>query len=103
MPSKKRSITMTETAASAIRPERHARPVDSAAFGVIQKPLSTWERIYNIGAVRKLAILLALAAIWEIYARLLHNPLLFPTFSVTVQAFADAVISGELPGKAWTS
>ena len=94
---------MTEATAPVIRPERHARPVDAATFGVVEKPLSTWEKIYNVGAVRKLAILLLLALIWEVYARWLNNPLLFPTFGVTVQAFAEAVMSGELPGKAWTS
>jgi NitT/TauT family transport system permease protein len=87
----------------AARPEILHRPVDSSAFGVVEKPLSAWERIGNVGAARKLAILFALALIWELYARWLDNPLLVPTFGATVQAFADAVLSGELPKKAWTS
>jgi NitT/TauT family transport system permease protein len=86
-----------------LRPERYGQPIPAAAFGVVEKPLSTWERIYNVGAVRKSAILVLLACIWEIYARWLNNPLLFPTFGVTVAAFAEAIASGELPGKAWTS
>ena len=90
-------------AASAVRPEVCRQPVDATAFGVVLQPLSRWERIANVGAVRKLAILLVLASISELYARWLNNPLLFPTFGVTVQAFAEAVLSGELPGKAWTS
>ena len=94
---------MIDATASFDRPERHGRPVPAAAFGVVEKPLSGWERIANVGAVRKLAILLVLALIWELYARWLDNPLLFPTFGVTVQAFAQSVLSGELPGKAWTS
>jgi NitT/TauT family transport system permease protein len=94
---------MTDTCASFERPERAGQPVPTAAFGVVEKPLSGWERIANVGAVRKLAILLLLALAWELYARWLNNPLLFPTFGVTVQAFAKAVASGELPGKAWTS
>jgi len=94
---------MTQAAATMPRPERHARPIDPSAFGVVEKPLSVWERIYNVGAVRKLAILLLLALAWELYARWLNNPLLFPTFGVTVQAFVDAIISGELLRKAWTS
>jgi NitT/TauT family transport system permease protein len=53
--------------------------------------------------VRKLAILVLLAAAWEIYARWLHNDLLFPTFSATLQAFVQAMVSGGLLGKAWTS
>ena len=31
---------MTDATAPMIRPERHARPIDSAAFGVVEKPLS---------------------------------------------------------------
>ena len=27
--------------------------IDSAQFGVVEKPLSTWERVYNQAAVRK--------------------------------------------------
>jgi NitT/TauT family transport system permease protein len=94
---------MTDASASFDRPERHGQPIPAAQFGVVAKPLSGWERIGNVGALRKLAILLLLALAWELYARWLDNPLLFPTFGVTVQAFAQAVLSGELPGKAWTS
>ena len=79
---------MTDAPAATDRPERHGEPIASSAFGVIEKPLSTWERIGNVGALRKLAILAVLALIWELYARWLDNPLLFPTFGVTVQAFA---------------
>jgi NitT/TauT family transport system permease protein len=92
---------MTETAV--LRPERHGNPVDTAQFGVIEKPLSTFERIYNLAAVRKIAILVVLAAAWEIYARTLNNALLFPTFSATVEAFVDGVVHGTLLVKAWTS
>ena len=59
---------MTDATAPIIRPERHACPIDSAAFGVVEKPLSTWEKIYNIGAVRKLAILCLLALIFALAA-----------------------------------
>jgi NitT/TauT family transport system permease protein len=52
-------------------------------FGVVQKPLTIWERIYSQGWLRKSVLLLALALIWEVYARQLDNPLLFPTFSAT--------------------
>jgi NitT/TauT family transport system permease protein len=94
---------MTDATASFERPERTGQPVPAAAFGVVEKPLSGWERITNIGAVRKLAILVLLALAWELYARWLNNPLLFPTFGVTVRAFLEAVLTGELPGRAWTS
>src|SRR5476651_2026939 len=85
------------------RPEIIREPVDSRTFGVVQKPLSAWERIYNQGAVRKAFILVALAVIWEIYARILNNALLFPTFGATVEAFWEAISSGVLPARAWFS
>jgi NitT/TauT family transport system permease protein len=89
--------------ASAGRAERYRQPVDPAAFGIVEKPLSGWERLANVGAVRKLALLVVLAALWEGYARWLDNPLLLPAFSATIAAFVDAVASGQLPDRAWTS
>ena len=93
---------MSEHAAG-VRPEVLREPVDSTAFGVVEKPLSAWEKLVNIGAARKLALLIALALIWEGYARLLNNPLLLPTLSATLTAFIEAVGSGVLPTRAATS
>ena len=89
--------------APAPRPEHYRQPTDAAAFGVVQKPLSAWERLCNIGAVRKLALLVLLALLWEVYARWLNNPLLFPTFGATIAAFVDAIASGVLPARAGKS
>ena len=60
-------------------------------------PLSVAQRIYGIGAVRKTAILVLLALAWELYARILGNPLVFPTFAATLAALFDGLVSGELP------
>src|ERR1700694_5378446 len=86
-----------------LRPEIYRDQVDSSSFGVVEKPLSTWERIYNQSAVRKVFILIMLAVFWEIYARLLNNALLLPTFTSTIDAFVEALFRGCLLGKAWTS
>ena len=94
---------MDESAATLRRPEILREPVTSGAFGVVEKPLSAWERIANLGYVRKLVILVALAAVWEVYARWLNNPLLFPTFSSTFEAFIDGLFGGPLFAKAVTS
>jgi NitT/TauT family transport system permease protein len=48
-------------------------------------------------------VLILLAVIWEIYARLLDNQLLFPTFVDTVKAFVEGIATGGLLGKAWFS
>ena len=85
------------------RPEIVREPVSSGAFGIVEKPLSTWERITNVGAVRKFALLVVLAVVWETYARALNNPLLFPTFSATVEAFFNGLFGGDLFTKALTS
>jgi NitT/TauT family transport system permease protein len=85
------------------RPEVLREPETAGAFGVVEKPLSAWERITNVGAVRKGFLLLLLALAWELYARVLNNPLLFPTFTATVTAFAHGIASGELLQKSATS
>ena len=85
------------------RPERLATTVNASEFAIASKPLSTFETIVNNTLLRKIAILIVLAAIWEIYGRRLNNQLLVPTFSATVQAFFAAIVSGELLPKVWVS
>ncbi len=85
------------------RPAIDRKPVDSASFGVVEKPLSRFERLYNLGGVRKAVLLVVLALVWEIGARILNNELLFPTFLATNKAFFEGVASGVLPLKVWTS
>jgi NitT/TauT family transport system permease protein len=50
---------------------------------------------------RKTILLVVLAAIWEIYARVLDNSLLFPTFTETVKALLSSLASGALPRALW--
>jgi NitT/TauT family transport system permease protein len=85
------------------RPERLATTVDASEFAIATKPLSTWETVANNTVLRKVLILLVLAAIWELYARHLNNQLLVPTFSATVIAFVTAVFSGGLLHMVWAS
>lgn len=77
--------------------------VQEHQFGVVNKPLTTWERIYGNGLVRKAAILVVLAAIWQAYAMYLDNALVMPTFLDTVKAFVQRIESGELLRKSWVS
>lgn len=76
---------------------------DASASGVVEKPLTPWERIYNISALRKICILLALAALWQAYAMWLGKSLLFPTFGATVAAFWQGIEGGELLQRTWNS
>jgi NitT/TauT family transport system permease protein len=41
--------------------------------------------------------------LWEVYARILDNPLLFPTASATITAFYEGMVKGQLLGRAWFS
>jgi len=88
--------------AAGARPD-YIREQLETTFGVVQKPLTKWEIVYNRGVVRKAVLLVLMAVVWEIYARVLDNALLFPTFGATVQAFWTGIASGGLPGKAWYS
>jgi NitT/TauT family transport system permease protein len=89
--------------ASAQRPEFVRDQVPEHDFGVVNKPLTTWERIYGNGIVRKLFILVLLAAAWQAYAVYLNNNLILPTFLDTMRVFVQRIGSGELLVKSWVS
>jgi len=79
------------------------RDVETSAYGVVEKPLTTSEKIFNNAAVRKGILLVLLAAIWQVYASALENPLLFPKFSDTISAFYDNIKNGVLLQRGWFS
>jgi NitT/TauT family transport system permease protein len=85
------------------RPEIFAEPLPASSLGVVEQPLSPWERLASQGWLRKLAVLFVLILIWEIYGRVLDNPLLFPPFTATLKAFASGIVSGEILNKVYTS
>ena len=81
------------------RPEYMRDTVASRDFGVVEKPLTVWQRLANQGWLRKAIILTVIASAWELYARNLNNPLLVPTFTATLEAFQAAIASGDIPQK----
>src|SRR5262245_38276412 len=81
------------------RPEYMRETVAGSGIGVVQKPLTLWQRLGQQAWLRKLLILALIALAWELYARRLNNPLLVPTFSATVEAFAAGIRSGDIPVK----
>jgi NitT/TauT family transport system permease protein len=87
----------------AIRPEIIQAARGPQDFGVVEKRLTPFERMYNQVWLRKTFLVVLLAIIWEVYARNLDNELLVPTFSATVSAWWGAVSSGVLPERAWAS
>lgn len=78
------------------RPEIYREPLSQKQFGIVEKPLSAFERIYDLSWLRKLFVLVVIAALWEGYARWLDNELLVPTFSATVDALIDVAVSGVI-------
>lgn len=74
-----------------------------AATEILEKELTTLERLWNVGFVRKLAIILALALAWELYGRWLDNPLIFPTLTDTLGALWANIANGILPARVWAS
>jgi NitT/TauT family transport system permease protein len=86
-----------------VRAEFENTTVDAARIGEVARPLSVWERVTNIDWVRRVMILIVLAAIWEAYARYINNTLMFPTFTETMQALWDATVLGPLLDRVFTS
>ena len=71
--------------------------------GEAERRLGLAELAWQSGFVRKAAIILFLAAVWEVYGRTLDNPLLFPTLLDTLATMADRVRDGTIPLRAWAS
>lgn len=72
-------------------------------YAVQQAPRSRWAKLWDSAGVRKSMLLLALVLLWELYARALGNPLLFPTFSATAAAWFSSMAAGEIPLAAMTT
>src|SRR5258705_11074564 len=85
-------ILLRDTAAAAA-----AVPVE------VERKLSVLEMLWNDGFVRKAAIIVFLALVWEGYGSFLDNPLLFPTFHDTILTMFDKVRDGTIPLRAWAS
>ena len=85
------------------RPERTYDVIAFSGVGEVERPIPTWERIWNRGWVRKTLLIALLCIIWQVYSTYLDNELLFPTFSDTMRAFWANIVNGVLPNRAWSS
>jgi sulfonate transport system permease protein len=81
----------------------HSETLGPEKFGIIQKPLTLAEKIYNQTWLRKVFIIVVLAAGWQLYGLWLDNPLLVPTFSDTVRALVADIANGTIPDRALSS
>jgi NitT/TauT family transport system permease protein len=60
-------------------------------------PTYSWRtRLWRQSWLRKTVILIAIAVLWELLARWQDNDLLLPTFTATVRALIEGLLSGEL-------
>ena len=87
---------MIEIGVNRDRSEIFRETVAADALGIVEQPLTVWERAWNNPALRKVVLLLVLASVWELYARWLNNPLLVPSFSATLTALWEGVTAGPL-------
>ena len=96
---------MSETTLSAhVRPEFENRNLGDAKEVVVERALTLTERIANINAVRKLTILLGLIVAWQAYTVIAApEPLLFPSFTATMEAMWRSLADGTLFQKVWIS
>lgn len=76
---------------------------DAARKVVLVRELPLIQRLWGNAFLRKTLIILLLALAWEVYGRVLDNPLLFPTLSDTIGAFFGRIADGVLVDRAWTS
>lgn len=96
-------MLQSQTLPPSERPNIYCETLGPEQFGIIQKPLTVFERVYNQVWLRKIGILIFLAVGWELYGRWLDNPLLVPPFSAAVQALWHDLASGVIPARAWAS
>ena len=72
----------TITGSNQARPEIFNEQLQKVAE-IQAAPQGVLKRLYAFGALRKIIILIMLVLAWEIYALVLNNPLIFPTFTAT--------------------
>src|SRR5437879_4757319 len=85
------------------RPERVIELGDLGTVGDVARPLSPAERILQITAVRRMIVLAVFALMWQLGAMYIGNSLLFPTLGETLDALSDAIVSGPLIERTFTS
>jgi len=85
------------------RPDFERDPIDASDIGEVEGSLAFSERLINNDAARRLAILIVLGLIWELYARWIDNPLILPTLGSTLTTFFHDLMSGVLIDRIATS
>ncbi|MDR0721285.1 MAG: ABC transporter permease subunit [Treponema sp.] len=69
----------------------------------IKIKLSVYEKLYQMGAVRKSVLLVLMVLLWQIYGVHLDNPLMVPSFSDTLIGLVRVIKSGDILFRTATS
>ncbi|MGE8365502.1 ABC transporter permease [Cupriavidus sp.] len=94
--------TSSVSATTVVRAE-YERKLEPFTALPVARALPWPQRLWQQGWLRKTLILVVLACLWEIIARLQDNDLLLPGFLATARAFAEGIGNGELLTKAGIS
>jgi NitT/TauT family transport system permease protein len=89
---------MTQTASydPPARPEYELTPEAVTSTVEISRELSFAERLGQSALFRRTLLLVAMALIWQVYAQILNNELMLPTFGATLVALWDSLSNGIL-------
>ena len=72
-------------------------------IGDVSRALSLWERLSTNSLALRIFILTLIAVAWQVYASIVHNALLFPTFTDVLDSLWRETRNGVLPDRALTS
>lgn len=97
-----RDVATTARSTPPIRPE-YELPLEPLSAATVDKPLPLYQRLWQNAWIRKSVILICLALLWEVAARLQGNELLLPPFSGTIKALFEDIASGVIPDRAINS
>ncbi|MBZ9701756.1 MULTISPECIES: ABC transporter permease [unclassified Mesorhizobium] len=78
-------------------------PARNGNIDAVEQKLGHFELLWQSGAFRKTLLIVVLAVVWELYARQLDNPLLFPTLTDTFKSLYANFADGTLPSRIWTT
>lgn len=86
-----------------VREEFEREPRAVGDIGEIVRSLSWWQRIRDMKVVRNVFIIVVLALLWQGYTVWADTPLLFPTFTASIDALWNSAVHGPLLTRAWNS
>lgn len=95
-------VATTARSKPPIRPE-YELPLEPLSSATVDKTLPLYKRLWQNAWIRKSIILICLALLWEVAARLQGNELLLPPFSATIKALFEDIASGVIPDRAINS